>query len=191
LVSKKASNEIKSQCWDEALQALGTAAIFEKRMIVLKRALRLLQGTGIVVPASIGFIALSFGVAHEWFGYLLVLGGLLGLFQLITSIVAISSRWDDAFAYAQESQSSNFQMASDFEEIARKDRITDAFLVQYQILKKANDMRKASDSKQGVSDKEKRFGMRAGLRKYQKRCATCQQVPTSMKPTKCDTCGNF
>jgi mobilome CxxCx(11)CxxC protein len=147
--------------------------------------------SGIVVPASIGTIALSFGVAHNWFGYLLVLGGILGLIQFITSIVALSSRWDDAFAYAQESQSANFQMASDFEEIARKDSITAGLLVQYQILKKTNDMRKSIDYKQGVSAKEMRFGMRAGLWKYKKKCATCQQVPASMKSSKCDTCGNF
>lgn len=42
-----------------------------------------------------------------------------------------------------------------------------------------------------MHDDEKRMGMRAGLREFQRKCASCGQIPTDLISTSCGICGNF
>ncbi|MGW4750469.1 mobilome CxxCx(11)CxxC protein, partial [Streptomyces sp. NPDC004290] len=62
---------------------------------------------------------------------------------------------------------------------------------QYEKLEVEDSARRDRDSEKGVTDKERRRGMRATLRKFQRQCAGCQLVPTSLTPSDCDVCGRF
>ena len=42
-----------------------------------------------------------------------------------------------------------------------------------------------------VTDKEKRIGMRFGLRELSRKCVGCNEIPLSMNTSNCDICGNF
>ncbi|MDR3625278.1 MAG: hypothetical protein P4L45_00510, partial [Ignavibacteriaceae bacterium] len=63
--------------------------------------------------------------------------------------------------------------------------------ISYRLLKIENDFRIDRDNQQYITEKEKRMGMRAGLRQFKRACAACKQVPVSLKSTNCDVCGNF
>ena len=47
------------------------------------------------------------------------------------------------------------------------------------------------DQLSNITDEEKRMGMRATLRQFQRECANCKQTPVSMVPSECGVCGNF
>jgi len=185
-------DEIRKRCWDEALFNYGTAYIFEQRAHYYRRLLRILTFLGIAVPITIGSIYLSFSNQTQLLNTSLVIAGTLGTVQLIGSAWSLSAKWEEAFGYALESLNANQHLSSRFERLAQfpPDNI-DELQIQFNMLVTENSFRTEQDNKQGISDKEKRKGMRAALRKFQRACAGCKIVPTSMKSTTCDICGNF
>ena len=69
---------------------------------------------GIVVPASVGSAVVSFGAQSSLTGWILGLGAFVGFVQLVGSIWSLSARWEDTFAYSQESCSANYVLQIDF-----------------------------------------------------------------------------
>lgn len=180
---------LRQQCWDNALHALGTSAIFERRANTYRQRLRLLTFLGIVVPLAVGGMVLSFGTAPNYLPIVLTVAGILGLIQLIGSAWALVARWDDSLAYALESTTSNSRIANEYEQLARNPP-TDID-TRVQIITAEDRLRSDLDTKQGITEEEKRRGMRAALRQYKRPCATCGKIPDSMIATDCPTCGQF
>ena len=183
---------IRQECWNQALRCFGTAFIFEQRANQLRRNLRLLTFLGIVVPVSIGSIILSFGANISVLPLLLVIAGILSTIQLITSVWSLTAKWDDALAYATKSNSANKNLSLRYRDFGQSPPQDPGMLdLQFQLLQAEYQRQSIEDENQGVTEKEKRKGMRAGLREFQRPCVTCKKTPTSMTPSDCDTCGNF
>jgi mobilome CxxCx(11)CxxC protein len=157
-----------------------------------KWLLRILDFLGIVVPVTVGGIVLSFGAEPRYLPYIVVPAGILSIIQLVMSVWSLVARWQDALVYAEESVSSNHRLSREYESLGRNlpDKLADLKL-RYSLLEKENQLRNEIDNKQGLTEKEKRAGLRAGLRRFQRPCVVCGQVPQSMKPSGCDVCGNF
>lgn len=183
---------IRTDCWDEALKTFGTAYIFEKRADKMKRKLRWPAFAGIAIPLIIGSIYLSFGKEFEYLGEFVAIAGILGVVQIVVSAWSLVAKWDDRLAYSLESASANYELSNRYTKLAKNPPPDLAeFRRRFDVLEAKNHSRRDSDYKQGVSDKEKRMGMRAGLRQFERACKECGNVPTSMKPTDCAVCGNF
>lgn len=187
---KKQTNIDKRRllCWDRALENFGTGYIFEQRANNYKIKLRVLTSLGILMPMIVGAIVVSFNKATlpSW---LINIAGIVGLFEIVGSTWSLIARWDDSYSYSIQSLNSNFSLASRYENLARnppKD-----FLIRFEILETEDQLLMREDYKQSISDKEKRRGMRAALRQYKRKCASCQIVPTSMDASNCNVCGNF
>jgi mobilome CxxCx(11)CxxC protein len=187
-----ANDELRNICSDNALYAFGTAYIFEKRASKYKKRFNCLTFLGIAVPALFGGFVLSFGAYFPFKAVIVVLISVLGLFQLVFSIWSLVAKWDDAFAYAQEAVSANYRLSANFNELAVSppENLKD-FETAFRLIKLENDFRIDRDNQQFITEREKRMGMRAGLRQFKRACATCKQVPVSLEPTNCDVCGNF
>lgn len=185
-------DEIRSDSWNQAAHAFGTAAIFQERARKLKSKLRALTFLGIVIPVLVGGVAMSFGTEGEWFKWLLYAAAGLGLIQLIGSVWSLVSGWEETHAYALASAVANDSLATAFSDFAKNPPANSKDTeLRYEVLKTENNLRRHIDNQQNVTEKEKRFGMRAALRQYQKQCSACKKVPTTMKPTSCGVCGNF
>lgn len=186
------SDELRKQCQEEAFDCFGTAEIFGKRSKTYRRKLRGLTFLGVVVPAAVGGLVLSFGVDFQYTSVVIGIASVLGLAELVLSLWSLVAKWDDLFAYSLESLSANTQLYSMFKELAENPPQTfQEFKTQYELLQAQNRARTDRDSQQIISERENRFGMRASLRQFQKACASCKKVPTSLKPTDCDVCGDF
>ena len=169
LVAKKESDEIaamRKNCWDNALNAFGTSWIFEQRTHALRLRLRMLTFLGIVVPALVGGVVAAYGA--EYLRIILILASAIGLIQLVISIWALAAKWDDVLAYASESLTSNLQISNAYDDLASNPPCSvEAFRRQVEPISIENTCRAAQDSKQGITDAEKRAGMRAALRQFQ------------------------
>lgn len=186
------SDTLRSQCWNNALHSFGTAYIFERRASHFRLRLRLLSFLGIIVPLLVGYIVITYGTRFKYIDAILIIGAILGLVQLVASSWALVAKWDDEYAYAQESTNANYDLSYRYQALAQNPPIKlDDFRIRLDLLDAARRCRSDLDYRHSITDAEKRKGMRAALRNYQRACATCKEVPTSMKPTKCDTCGNF
>ena len=189
---KESADSLRRDCWDQAIYAFGTAWIFEQRAKRYRWRLRILDFLGIVVPVTVGGIVLSFGTMPTYLPYVFVPAGILSIVQLVMSVWSLVARWEDALVYAEESVSSNHRLSREYEGLGRNPPGALADLkLRHSLLEKENQLRNELDNKQGLTEREKRGGLRAGLRRFQRPCVACKQIPQSMKPSDCDVCGRF
>lgn len=179
-------------CADNALKCFGTGYIFERRARRTRIPLRILSFAGIAGPASLGAVAALVGIQSPLLPVAITVAGIIALLQLVMSIWSLVAGWDNSLAYAIESKSENYRLANQFAELGKTTSLSEAkFESELSILETIADLRSSLDNRVDISDKEKRMGMRAGLRNYQRTCAGCGKIPSSMKPTKCGVCGNL
>jgi mobilome CxxCx(11)CxxC protein len=190
-MSTRSLDSIRTECRDESIHCFATFAIFERRARSFRKWLQGLTFLGIVVPASVGSAFTAYGAGSKVTLVLLSIASVLGFIQLVGSIWSLTSKWDDSFAYAQESMSSNRSLSERFRALADNPPTRDEAGARYELLQTESQARSTSDDKQGVSEAEKRFGMRAALRQSQRTCVRCGSVPYDMQPTDCPVCGNF
>jgi mobilome CxxCx(11)CxxC protein len=111
---------------------------------------------------------------------------------LILSIWALVAKWDDGLAYYTESKSANYRLADEYAKLMKAQCLApQEFDMQFKQLETEGRLRTELDQRQDITDQEKRMGMRAGLRQYQRACAGCKTVPVSLRATECEICGKF
>jgi len=186
--------QLRSECWDLALYAFGTSYIFSERALKLKKNIGCINYFGIVVPLTIGGVAIGYGVNSKLLVILIPIAAFLSVIQLIVFTWAIIKKWDEELSYSYESATANKLLADEFECLAKYDHNTEeslSFFSKYQFLKAKNQSREEQDSKHSIIGHELRKGMRYALRNYKRECTGCKNIPISMKSTNCDVCGNF
>lgn len=183
---------IRAQCWENALHAFGTAYIFEKRALGHGRGLKYLTFLGIGVPTVVGALVLSFGTAADALKYVVPVAAALGVIQITVSVWALSDKWEDSLVFAELSASTNRRLAAEYAKLARLGS-TDLELLQqrFDLLWTEDRGQRDLDNRQGISEREQRLGMRAGLRQYQRECPNCGCTPASMQSTDCPVCGRL
>lgn len=183
--------KIRQECWDQALHTFATAHIFERRARSLRWRLRALTFLGIAVPATVGGVIIAFGTNDQSLLVILWLAGILGLVQLIGSIWALVAKWDDAYAYALESIAENHRFSNSFASLGKNPPAPDELRTRQDFLEADNGHRRDSDYKQGITEEEKRRGMRAGLLQFRRTCVACGEIPVSLRASDCGVCGQF
>ncbi|HVV74057.1 MAG TPA: mobilome CxxCx(11)CxxC protein [Verrucomicrobiae bacterium] len=183
---------LRQRCWTEAIHCYGTAKIFEARTLILRHRLRVLAFLGVGVPLSVGAAVTSFGIDSTLTPWFLGAASVLSVVGGILSAWALTNRWEDELSYAADSMTANRILSEEYSKLASSTNVgLSKVREQLNLLEKENSTRSSFDEKQGITEDEKRMGMRAALRQFQRKCATCGIVPTSMEPSNCGTCGNF
>lgn len=188
----EATDQVCSEAWKRALWCFGTAEIFLARARRYRRGLNALSFMGIAVPLLVGGIVLTFGTASSYLTTIIVVAGVLGLIQLLVSAASVVYGWADNLEYSHESGAENLSLSDAFKELAQTASQPPANLVdRFAVVKARDEARRGQDTRKGVTEKELRFGHRAGLRHFLRKCDSCGLVPDSMKATDCSFCGRF
>lgn len=178
---------VQAHCREKAFYAFGTARIFERRMRKLDRLRAWITYLGILVPLLVGTAVLSFGTA--WVAYAVIPASVLGCAQIALSAWSLVARWDEKHSYAIAAMQAQTRLFNAWDSLAKR---TPADLDTRANDLDAEDLRQEqSDLAQNISPQEKRYAMRASLYHFGNQCVRCKSVPKSMKPSDCDTCGNF
>lgn len=186
------SDRTCQDCWDRALYAYGTAAVFQKRSRRYRSLIRALTFMGIIVPLLIGGVVIGFGTQATYLPFILGVAAFVALIQLFFSAWAVVYKWDDKLEYSLESVTENFALSSAFQELGTLAPQPPSDLeVRFTAIKVKDEARRATDAKQGLTEEEFRFAHRAGLRQFQRPCVECKEVPRSMESTDCPVCGRF
>lgn len=182
-----AQEDLLKHCRDKAFYAFGTTKIFESRTRRLETYRNWITYLGIIVPLLVGSVVLSFG--KEWLPVVLVPAGIVGAIQLALSAWSLVAKWDDRYSYALGAMQSQTQLFNKWERLAKRQP---ADIEQLASDLDAEDQRQErADIAQNIKDQERRYAMHATLYHFGNACQGCGVKPISMKPTKCDTCGNF
>jgi mobilome CxxCx(11)CxxC protein len=187
-----ASKQICADCWDRGLNAFATGAIFLRRSRNYRKLLQLLGFVGMIVPLLVGGFVMAFGTSPTYLPRLLLIAGALGLIQLGFSGLSIAYAWADRLEYSLASAADNLDLSVLYRELGNTASNPPVDLdVRYSGLKGRDTARRQADSTKDVTPMELRYGHRAGLRQFQRACASCKVVPVSMTPTNCEVCGKF
>ncbi len=181
---------LQAHCREKAHYAFGTIRIFEKRARSLQIRRNLITYLGIVVPLLVGAAVLSVGTGFV--PYVAVPAGLLGMAQLALSVWSVVAHWDDAHGYAVGAMQANIRLFNAWDALAK--RPPENLQARVEALDSEDQRQEQADMAQHITEKEKRYAMRATLYQYGLACERCKTKPASMKPGKydtCDTCGNF
>lgn len=179
-------------CWNKALYSVGTSYIFNKRSMMFRRRLGLINLLGIIVPLTIGAFVLTYGLKSPWIENMIFIALPILIFQVVFSGISIVYKWDDELAYSYESTTKNRELSEQFEELAKlPPGNIEEFINKYEKICISEKFRNELDDRRGLTDKEKRMGLRYGLRNYQRPCVNCNIIPMSMESTDCPVCGKF
>jgi mobilome CxxCx(11)CxxC protein len=182
---------IRCQSWDKAIHAFATSYIFQRRARVRKRQLQILTYVGLVVPFTVGGLVLAYG-AFNGLALIVTAASAVGVAQAAIALWSIIGGWVEGYSYATTSAAANESLSARFSELGRNPpNNTNELRHKYEKLQIEDNARREQDHRQGIKQAELRVGMRAALRQFQRPCAGCDEVPTSMKPTNCGVCGNF
>lgn len=187
-------NEIRSTAWDNALYCHGTYIIFSRRLKCFRYLTRLRDFWGFAIPIILSVIAGSdtLSLSDEYLKYLKILLGVAALVQILISLWAVLSRWDDGLAYSQRAVRDAYEMRRAWVVIGRG-QVSDIG-AEFATRTKQQDVIDSHDIGQDISTKEKCLGMRNGLIEYRRQCAGCKTIPSSRRllwrpKTKCVVCG--
>ncbi|MEW2309002.1 mobilome CxxCx(11)CxxC protein [Streptomyces sp. NPDC006864] len=182
--------DLQQKCWEAALHAYGTAHIFQRRAVALKRKNDALSYVGLVVPVLVGGLAGTFGQADLW-SVGIAVAAVVGVAQMAVNLWALIKQWPGELSYSSASSTANESLARRFTTLAANPPAIQAMQAQFNMLEVEDHARRAMDNEKAVTEKERRRGMRAALRQYQRPCVACSQVPTTMDPSGCGVCGKF
>ncbi|HEV2371603.1 MAG TPA: mobilome CxxCx(11)CxxC protein [Streptosporangiaceae bacterium] len=182
---------LRSQCWNDALNAYATSYIFQRRARLLGRRIQWVTYVGFAVPMTVGLLVLSYNNLRS-LPVIVAVAAAIGVGQTALSLWAIIGGWVGGSSYAVTSAIANDLLAARYTELASNPpgNLTQ-FQQEYRLIKTEDQARTEQDYQQGIKEAEKRLGMRAALRRYQRQCAGCGKVPVTMTPTNCGVCGNF
>lgn len=185
-------DNLRKDCWDNALHAFGTSYIFRTKAEKYKKLISSLKFFGLAVPVTVGLVALAYGYNSDLLKWTIFIATPLTIIQFFISLIATIKHWDSELSYSYESASENIEIAMRYESLAKyPPKVKDSFEKEIEILKTLQSSRDKQDDKHSVTEKDERKGMRYALRNYRRECSSCGKVPTSMIPSYCNVCGNF
>ncbi|WP_181316525.1 mobilome CxxCx(11)CxxC protein [Photobacterium iliopiscarium] len=180
----------KKECFKCEFYSFGTSKIFEKRVDKYGCRLKAITFLGLLSPVLLGGFVASFSVESALLkNSLLPVCGSLTIFQAILSLLSLVCRWDETYSYAIGSVRNNTMLMNDFSRLKNTNAKVNS--KRFQLLTGDYDRQNNADIGQNISTKEMRYAMRQSLFQYKSECRTCGIKPISLKPSKCDTCGNF
>lgn len=189
---------IRTECWNNALHSYGTSYIFSKRASFKNKKLKALTFLGIIVPVTVGGIVTTYdSIDKSTLNWIFLIAGSSSLLQLILSVLSLVYKWDDSYLYYLESSIDNSLISKEFENLFKKynPEYTEVNLRELQDEKNKTDLkysiRLSNDSKFPFTERENREGMRYALRYFKRKCEGCGLVPKDMNPANCGVCGNF
>ncbi len=184
--------DIQKDCWDNSLHCLGTSYVFSEKANSAKKRIRLITILGIIVPLCLGGVAASYGANSKILVWAISIAAPLSILQLILSAVSLVYKWDDTMAYSLESQTDNKMITDEYQHLAKNPLSTIPEMQNaFDFIKVKDRNRETQDNKITFTTKDNRKGMRYALWIMRRACATCGQIPPSMNPSNCNTCGNF
>ncbi|PVH26996.1 mobilome CxxCx(11)CxxC protein [Sphingobacterium corticibacter] len=181
----------REKCWNYSLQSFGKSYIFNNRARFYETWLRRLSLLGVIVPIMVGATAMAYNLDTPIFNYILALSAPLSLLQVLMSCFSLVNKWDDKYSYAIEAINEHDNLSEAFKKLATSNGKGDVSERKFEKLETRLISLNKNDSKQLITDRERRMGMRSGLREFQRGCAGCGEIPISMQSTKCPVCGEF
>lgn len=191
---RKVKEELQKDVYERAFYAEGTADFLKGKIKRYNRIVILNQYLSIALPLMLGGYA-SVDSQSEMFIVLKYIVGVLSVFVLLLSTFLIVAKADDKLSHVNQSFSFNFLLQNLYNDIAtiikeNKNGELQQITNLFRSLTARDDSNATHDEKL-VDNNEKRRIMFEILKKQNKKCSVCKQIPVSFKRNGCNNCGNL
>lgn len=183
--------KILFECQNNALHCLGTSYVFQKKAQWYEKLLRYNTILGLLLPLTIGAIALSYADNPKLLKTALILAAPFSVVQIILSGLALANKWDSKLSYSLESQSANRILYDKYRSLPNLQSNNPDLNHLFELIRVEDGERTKQDERITVKSKETRMGMRYALFIMQRICVGCLKIPESMDPSQCSVCGKF
>lgn len=185
----KNTDNIRKDCWNIAFDCCGYSYIFLQKRNFIKPFKNIITLLGIIMPIAGGALSLNDNSTLT----ITIITGIvvtIGLIQLITSSVFTILKFDDSYNLYSSLIIKLSILEIEFKHLATYPlQDYNDYLNKYELL--LERVKSIAEYSYDIKDKHKRKGHRYALRQYQRACAGCNQVPTSIIATDCYICGKF
>ena len=183
-------DKIRRDCWDKALDSFGFSYIYSRKTQKLDLYIKWIRVLGFIIPVLLGAIVSSYYAKKEIIETAMFFATPLAIAQLVLSAMVTSLGSETKLSGYITKSIEYGLLNSEFQQLANfPDNNFETLSKKYDILVERE--RGLSKGNNELTDKEKRRGMRAGLRNYKRACVGCGETPLSIVSTKCEVCGNF
>lgn len=184
--------KLRQESWAQAVKTFSLHYIFSRRARRSARLLTFIKALGLLVPALIGALILSYGTNFVGLQWIVNFSIGVALLQFLLSLLSVVFKWEEHNSYANEAAYHHAELSFNYTNLANTPPPTMPELrAAFERLGMLHMTRAAQDLKQSITDLEDRRGMRAALREFQRPCVGCKTVPLSLASTDCDVCGKF
>ena len=183
-------DKIRQDCWDKTLDAIAYSYIYQLKIKSINFWLRISKILGIIITVFLGGVLTSTYNSPEYISMAIWITSPFALGQLVLStILSINGADENVLKYSTKAAEYSV-IETEFRQMARYPNSNEfEYLKKFEILiEREKGISKANLE---VTDKEKRIGMRFGLRELSRKCVGCNEIPLSMNASNCDICGNF
>jgi mobilome CxxCx(11)CxxC protein len=187
-------------CQTRAVFAFGTAEIFRRRAKQYGKRVQLLTFCGFAIPVLIGSIAAANLFDKTLLDTVIYATGLISVILGLLSLWSVIAKWQDILEYSSIACAQNDRLSTHLKGLSDERNTSNAsfdsraFDIKYAQLVALDDAQREQDNKQDITDDEKVYAHRAGLRQFRGECVACNKIPDSMKLTRfswrrCPICG--
>lgn len=165
----------RDEARQRAFQCFGTARILEKRQKTIEFYLFINKVIELIIPAGIGFVAITFRKAQSNMDTLLTLVGIFGLIQLTFSLFVLIKKWESKRESYIDSISKNLAYFKSFEKIRKR---YDQGREYKELLKEMillDDELQEKDEKMCISEKEKLYGRKLAFERLGREFSDCHK----------------
>jgi len=182
---------------DRAVEAYGTAVVFQKRASRYRRLIASLNFVGLAIPLTIGGIALANLLAKHWFERMGYFAGVLVAIQGIVFLWSVIANWPESLDYSAGASAENIALYMRLKTLRAQimsPPLPPGFDAAYASLIVRDDDQIKQDFRRAVGESEKIYGYRAALLYLQEECFVCRKSPESMNMPwlwwkRCQGCG--
>lgn len=183
-------SKMRQDCWNKALDALAYSYIYSKRVSKVNTLLKWSKAFGFIIPVLLGGIVSGYYNNKAIMDLSIAITTPIALIQLVVSAYLTVVGSDEKLTQYSNKVAEYSLLNSEFEQLANyPTEDFEEYNKRFIVLVERE--RGISKDNFDLEDSELRMGMKYGLRNYRRACVGCKETPTSMKPTKCDVCGNF
>lgn len=190
---QKVKEELQKDVYERAFYAEGTADFLKEKIKNHSRIITINQYLSLALPLLLGGYA-SVDSESDIFIILKYSVGVLSIFVLLLSAFLIVAKIDDKLSHVNQSFSFNFLLQNLYNDIAtiikgNKNGDLNQIESLFRSLT-ARDESNATHDEKLVDNNDKRRIMFNILKKHNKKCNVCKQVPVLFKKNGCNNCGN-
>lgn len=190
------SDQRRYELNQSAVNSWGTAIVLDERVSSYSKYIRISGYFGFIIPVIVGAFALALGDKAEILPDLIKISAIILAFQAITAGTIVFFGLETKLRLAQESSSINKIFATEARDLAINVSIPEnIYSTLYSELKGKIKSQENNDEKLGFSDKDKRKGARAGMKRFEQSCKKFSKIPESNSAkedkSNCNNCGKF